>query len=102
MDRAEFLRSINFPEGTTSEDIVTYFFDQYMLLYNLVGNVKRTSLVNPNLNHISFEIEFFTKESVDDIINVIVNNPTVVIFESTFIVTCTPSGNNTVIITISK
>lgn len=101
-DRSQFLQSMNYPEGITTEDIITYFFDQYMLLYNLVGDVRKKSLLNSSTAKVSFEIEFFGNTSVNVITNTIINNPTVVIYESTYILSCTPIRENVVIITISK
>lgn len=101
-DRSQFLLSMNYPEGIATEDIITYFFDQYMLLYNLVGNVKRKTLLNSSITCVSFEVEFFDENSVSIINNAILNNPTVVIYESTYVLGCNPIENNVVVITISK
>lgn len=102
MDRVEFLHSINCPEGTTGLDIIISFFDQYMLLYNMVDNVSQASLVHFVDNLIIFQMICDSKKSAIDMYNKILANPSILIYESIYNVHADIVDDFTINISISK
>lgn len=73
MDRLEFVKSINFSENNFVK-CATRFFDQNMLLYNLVGLYSNTTIKGDPIspNEIGFSITFGSsndREQMEVILN---------------------------------
>ena len=83
MDREQFLHSIK-SDNLEAKDIVVNFFDQYMLLYDLIDTVKDTTIINSNKSSISFQLDFSNDESVIKLCEKIEAYPVVTIFNSVF------------------
>lgn len=81
MDREQFLHSIKSSDMEVS-DIVVNFFDQYMLLYDLVDSVISTSIISSDKSTISFRLDLADEESVTTLRNKLANIPATTIFDS--------------------
>lgn len=62
MDRIEFLHSINMQDSSII-DFVVNFFDQYMLLYDLVDCVCKPTVLEYSTTHILFNLVYNDKHS---------------------------------------
>lgn len=58
MDRIEFVNSIRYTEDTDAVKTLISFFEQYMLLYNLVEGISSVSCECNNGNMIQFIIDY--------------------------------------------
>lgn len=81
MDREQFLHSIKSSDMEVS-DIVVNFFDQYMLLFDLVDSVISTSIISSDKSTISFQLDLADEESVTTLRNKLANIPAATIFDS--------------------
>lgn len=101
MDREQFLHSIK-SDNLVVKDIVVNFFDQYMLLYDLVDTVKDTTIISSNESSISFQLDFSNNESVNTLCKKIEACPIVTIFGSFFNISYSNKTTQSVIINIQR
>jgi hypothetical protein len=87
MDRAEFLKSID-RNGTEFTDMIVGFFDQHMLLYDLVDNVSNVSIIELKQNNVEFKVDFPSTNDVDIVMNRVTNAPIIPIYEKNYNVQC--------------
>lgn len=102
MDRVQFLHSISCPEVNGQLDIIISFFEQYMLLYNVIDDVSSASLIHSDNSMITFQITCTKKESAESIYNSLRDNPSISIYESVYLVHADIIDDHTINITISN
>src|SRR5574344_1624975 len=83
MDREQFLHSIKSNDMEVS-DIVVNFFDQYMLLYDLVDSVISTSIISSDKSTISFQLDLADEQSAIVLRNKLAAIPAATIFDSLY------------------
>jgi hypothetical protein len=83
-------------------DIVVHFFDQYMLLYNLIDTVNDISIVNSSNSAISFQLDYSDTDSVQKLNEKLKLSPYISIYESNYAVSYVVMSPVSIIITISK
>jgi len=102
MDRIEFLNSIKYTEANDKViDILMGFFDQYMVLYNLIDNVSGISVIGYNDNCINFLIEYFDKDSAAIALNKLSTSNTFYLYNRVFYIQAQSNNKKSNIITIS-
>ncbi len=71
MDRIEFLNSIKYNTDLNQEviNILIGFFDQYMVLYNLIENVINISMIGTTNNSINFLLTYSDTDSASKALN---------------------------------
>ncbi len=103
MDRVEFLHSINCANGVNSHlDLIMSFFDQYMLLYNIIDNITGTSIISSDEHHIGFNVEYMDGASTQNTFQIITNNPVVELYQSIYSISVLVIDDRSLNITISK
>ena len=102
MDRIEFLQSINYMEGTSIHDILLSFFDQYMLLYNLVEDVQNVSIIDTDGFNIIFQVTYSNTDTANRVVKRIMENPAIHIYESIYAINVEVVNNTTINISIMK
>jgi hypothetical protein len=63
MDRIAFVNSIGYTEDTDAVKTLISFFEQYMLLYNLVEDISSVSCECINGNTIQFIIDYISADA---------------------------------------
>jgi len=106
MDRMEFLRLIGYENcETNAADIICEFFDQYMLLYDLVDTVTNVSIMASSKvadnRYITFKLEYNDISSSSALAHKLSNITSAVIYGTTYNV-FTSVTDNVVIVTISR
>ena len=102
MDRIQFLHSINCNGVVELTDVIVGFFDQYMLLYNLVDNVNNVKILNSNDNLITFELNYIDNTSVYRLSKVLVNGGVIALYEKYFKVSFNILDDSSITISILK
>ena len=92
MDRVEFIHSIGYTEGTDSVNLLMSFFNQYMLLYNLIDDIDKS---------IEFFVDYKTATAAKRNINQIASQGIVNIYNSTCFVNVSPVSEKSVNILLS-
>ena len=100
MDRIEFIKSIE-NSNMENSDILTKFFDQYMILYNLIEHVDNIKLLGSNETMISFQLYFSDINVLNSIIEKIKVQNMVLIYDKCYNIACSNVTENTFDITIS-
>lgn len=101
MNREQFLHSIK-SSDIESSDIVINFFDQYMLLYDLIDNVNNVSIISSDKSNISFRLDFDDEQSNITMRNKLINLQYVTIFESFYNIFFEVISNTSTIIKFTK
>ena len=89
MDRAEFLKSIN-RNGKEFTDMIVGFFDQHMLLYDLVDNISNVDIIQLEQHNVEFKVEFPNNEDVAIVLDRVSSSPIIPIYEKNYGVQCLP------------
>lgn len=101
MDRLEFFRSIN-PNQTPIVDLLSIYFDQFMILYDLIDSESKIEIVNGTNTDVSFKIE----NNDPNVINALSNNLQSVSilqkYEKMFRVTTEAVSHRSIVITMIK
>jgi len=82
MDRIEFFHSINYVDNTEMTDALISLFDQHMLLYNLVDNIRSVSCEQHYLNKVQFIIDYISPAAANDNLQLLLANSMVYIYGS--------------------
>lgn len=93
MDRIQFIQSIEYEDFEKS---IVRFFDENMLLYNLVGGYVDIKCITGNVNekHITFDLSFNTSEDMDKMYLFLDQNKVITIYESEYEITSNKTDNN--------
>lgn len=102
MDRIEFFHSINYTDKAEATNLLMSFFDQYMLLYNLVDDIRSVSYEQSYLNNIQFIIDYVSSAAAENNLIVVNSNSMVNIYGSICYVSALKISDTGVKITISK
>ena len=102
MDRIEFFHSINYTDKAEATNLLMSFFDQYMLLYNLVDDIRSVSYEQSYLNNIQFIIDYVSSAAAENNLIVVNANSMVNIYGSICYVSALKISDTGVKITISK
>ena len=101
MDRVEFIHSIGYTEGTDSVNLLMSFFNQYMLLYNLIDDIDKISYIRSFNKSIEFFVDYKTATAAKRNINQIASQGIVNIYNSTCFVNVSPVSEKSVNIHLS-
>lgn len=100
MDRVEFIKSIE-DSNIDNADILTKFFDQYMILYNLIEHVDNIKLLNSNETSVAFQLYFSDINILNMIIEKIKSQSMILIYDKCYNIACSNITDNTFDITIT-
>ena len=76
MDRVEFIHSISYAEGTETVNLLMSFFNQYMLLYNLIDDISKITYESSYANSIEFLVDYKSQEAArKNISEIMAHNP---------------------------
>ena len=95
MDRVQFLNSISYKDESEKCSMVEVFWDQYMLLYNLVDSAESPS-------SITFSLVYSNLEMINTIKSIISISPVLDMYESRFQISYFVPVDNTINIQIAK
>jgi len=102
MDRIEFLNSIKYTDlNQKAINILMGFFDQYMVLYNLIENVTNISMVGTSNNSINFLLTYTDVDSASKALNNISSINLFNAYNKVFYIQAQSHDNKSNIITIS-
>ena len=101
MDRIEFFHSINYVD-TDMTDALISLFDQHMLLYNLVDNIRKVSCEQHYLNNVQFIIDYISPEAADNNLQILSANNTVCIYGSMCYLIAEKISNASIRLSIDK
>ena len=102
MDRIEFIHSIGYTEGTDTVNLLISFFDQYMLLFNLIEDINSVSYEQSYMNNISFILEYISEAAAQKNINTIIENRVVGLYGGLYVVNVEKVSATSIRIIISK
>lgn len=101
MDRIEFVQAIK-RDNMELAEVVIKFFDQYMLLYNLVDTVDDISIINSNDMSVCFELRYINPESATKLLGRLGQFNTMISYETPYNVFATPIDVRTLNIEIKR
>lgn len=99
MDRIQFSNRINL-QGEIFADLLVQFFNQEMLLYNMVDTINDIKVINNDTNHISFELYYNNQDDISNLYHKINSTPEMTIYGKNYLVSCDPLENKSIIINI--
>lgn len=99
MDRIQFLQSI---KNIELSDIIASFFDQYMLIYNLIDKVNDIEVISKNENAISFQLNYTDPQDIQRLKEKLSSTSSLVIYESMYGISSITPTDSSIIISISK
>ena len=100
MDRVEFIRQIE-ESNITHADILSKFFDQYMILYDLIEKIDQIIFINSDNNSVTVQLFCSDEDIIRTTVERIKYSTTVIIYEKCFNISYSNITKNTVDITIS-
>ena len=100
MDRVQFMRCIE-ESNVTHADILSKFFDQYMILYNLIEKIDRIIFLSSDNNNVVFQLCCSDEKVLPPIIDRIQSQSMVMIYNKTFTVQYSNITANTIDISIT-
>lgn len=76
MDRIEFIHSISYTEEAETVNLLMSYFNQYMLLYNLIDDILKITYESSYANSIEFLVDYKSQESAKkNISEIMAHNP---------------------------
>ena len=99
MNRIEFLNSIVRDNNT---DMIVEFFDQHMLLYDLLDTVKYISVVDSSHMRISFQLDYEDDTAVPALTQKLSGIGNVIIYNKLMCVSYSEISSRSIIITIQQ
>jgi len=103
MDRLEFVHLLSSRSNNIEvKDIIINFFDQYMIMYDMLNGVDDIFIANADNFNISFQMIFNDTDDVEELINHLASIPVVKVYESVYSITCNRINEYTVIVSISR
>lgn len=100
MNRVEFFQSIK-NNITGTGDIITLFFDQYMILYDLIDNVDDICVLGVDESSISFQLYFENKNTINTIVEKIKMQSVFIMYEKCYSISYSNITDNGIDIKIS-
>lgn len=102
MDRIEFFHSINYTDKAEATNLLMSFFDQYMLLYNLVDDIRSVSYEQSYLNNIQFIIDYVSPAAANNNMMIVNSHSMVNIYGSICYVSASKISDTSIKLNISK
>ena len=102
MDRVQFLNSISYKDESEKCSMVEVFWDQYMLLYNLVDSIEHCEKIAESPSSITFSLVYSNLEMINTIKSIISISPVLDMYESRFQISYFVPVDNTINIQIAK
>ena len=102
MDRIEFIHSIGYTEGTDTVNLLISFFDQYMLLFNLIEDINSVSYEQSYMNNISFILEYISEDAAKKNVNTIMQHNLVGLYGGLYLVSVESISATSIRIIITK
>lgn len=101
MNRIEFLQLLS-SKSTNIEvtDIIVNFFDQYMIMFDLLSCVDQIFIVNADKSSISFQLLYNDPDEVERLVQHLSTIPIVNIYGSNYRIESSILNDYTIIITI--
>ncbi len=96
MDRVEFIHSISYAEGTETVNLLMSFFNQYMLLYNLIDDISKITYESSYANSIEFLVDYKSQEAARKNISEIMAHNPVSIYNTICHVNITPLSDSSI------
>jgi hypothetical protein len=100
VDRVEFIKSME-EANITHSDILCKFFDQYMILYNLIENVDDIKFINSDDKSVTFQLNFSKSDILNSFIDKIKTQSMIMIYEKTYSVNYTNITENSLYVSIT-
>lgn len=103
MDRLEFVRRLSDRSNNIeAKDIIINFFDQYMIMYDLLNGVDDIFIVNADNFNISFQMLFNDADDAESLITDLSSINVVKVYDSVYSIGCNKINEYTVIVSISR
>lgn len=103
MDRLEFVHLLSSRSNNIeAKDIIVNFFDQYMIMYDLLNNVDDIFIVSTDNFNISFQILFNDADDTETLVKHLSNISIVKVHESMYSIKCNRINEYTIIVSISR
>lgn len=103
MDRLEFVHLLsNRSNNIEAKDIIVNFFDQYMIMYDLLNGVDDIFIVSTDNFNISFQMLFNDADDAESLVNYLSNIGIIKVYESVYSINCNRINEYTVIVSISR
>lgn len=83
MDRVEFIKSIE-DSNISHADILCKFFDQYMILYNLMENVDDIKLISSDDKSVTFQLYFSKSDILNTLIEKLKSQSMIMIYDKNY------------------
>lgn len=87
MDRIEFSNRINL-QGENFADTLLRFFNQEMLLYNMVDTIDDIRVINNDTNYISFELSYKNPIDASNLFNKLSTLENAILYGRQYNVSC--------------
>lgn len=100
MDRVEFIKSME-EANITHSDILCKFFDQYMILYNLIENVDDIKIINHDDKSVTFQLNFSKSDILNSFVDKIKMQSMIMIYDKTYSVNYTNITENSLYVSIT-
>ena len=100
MDRVEFIRQIE-ESNITHAEILSKFFDQYMVLYNLIEKIDKVIFISSDNNSVTFQLFCQNEDIIKTTADRIQHKSMVIIYEKCFSVIYSNITNCSIDITIT-
>lgn len=94
MDRVEFIKSIE-NSDIDNADLLSKFFDQCMILYNLIEHVDNIKILNLNETSVSFQLYFSDTDILNSIIERLKTQSMILIYDKCYSIAYSNITNNT-------
>ena len=101
MDRIEFSNRINL-QGDNFALMILQFFNQEMLLYNMVDTIDDITVINNDTTNISFKLSYKNPAYINALINKIIASPQMIIYDRKYSVSYNVLSNKDIEINITE
>ena len=100
MDRVEFIKSME-EANVTHSDILCKFFDQYMILYNLIENVDDIKFISCDEKSVTFQLCFSENDILNTFIEKLKAQTMIMIYEKCYGVSFSNITDNSLFVSIT-
>ena len=100
VDRIEFIKSME-ESNITHSDILCKFFDQYMILYNLIENVDDIKFISYDEKSVTFQLNFSKADTMNTFIEKLRSQTMIMIYEKCYSISFSNITDNSLFVSIS-
>ena len=100
MDRVEFIKSIE-DANISHADILTKFFDQYMILYDLIEHIDDIKFIDSDSTSTKFQLYFGNPNILNTLVERLKTQTMIMIYQKCYGIYYSDITSNTVNITIT-